>query len=304
MPITVTLPTPYAFLGPGAAIQWSSSLIGPLPTGSQFRLSIDGENEFLHNHYQYVIPTSIPLGAIQIGQTAIPGTNVIASGQYSIQPGHTAYLQITLEEPGTPSPVVVDTGTTSAPWDPQANIEGFIVERLAESAGHGVSTAISSQITDIQTRVTDAQAAVKASVTTAAGVVTQTVGQILSGKTLDLLTLDELTSGPTSDPVRVSFSGFYFGVIVRTTTIPYAWQPIGPDQQWYPADLAVCRIIRGSDLEFRAGIHTPTWMQPTPWRYGSNVMNESTTFGVPPDLTIAVDWGLGCAGQVYLMRLP
>jgi hypothetical protein len=141
-------------------------------------------------------------------------------------------------------------------------------------------------------------------VQTASGPVTTTLSELFSRKALDTLTLEELTSGPTTDPVRASIGLWFYGVIVRVTEIPEDMVPKTPDEQWYFPDLAVLRIFRGVDLEFRRGIHTPTFMQENPWQWGWGFLNENPILGVPPETTVAVDWRAGVSGQVFLQRLP
>jgi hypothetical protein len=104
--------------------------------------------------------------------------------------------------------------------------------------------------------------------------------------------------------VRFTFSVWFTAVIVRVTTIAEDLTPKTPDAEWYFPDLAVLRVYRGGDLEFRRGIHTPTFLSEKPWQWGWSFLNQIPILGTPPDTTVAVDWRAGCCGQVFLMSLP
>lgn len=194
---------------------------------------------------------------------------------------------------------------TGFTWNSVAGLqtrEADILNRLQQmQVTPGITPAQTTTLLDTTSNILDG---ITATITTATGAVTHSVGEILSGQTLDTLTLFEVTSGPTGDPVDSDFTDFFYGVIIRCTTIPDWLSPTTPDNQWYRPDLAVCTIIRGTDIEFREGIHTPTWMKPRPWQYGSSILNETLLFGVPPALHITVNWALGVEGRVYLMRFP
>ena len=131
-----------------------------------------------------------------------------------------------------------------------------------------------------------------------------TAAELWSRKALDILTLQEITPGETFTPVRTGLALWYFGVIVRVTTIDPRITLKTPDSTWSFPDLAVLRVFRGQDLLFRRGIHTPTFMTEHPWEWGWPLLNETPVLGVPPDTEIAVDWAVGCGGHVYLQTLP
>ena len=141
-------------------------------------------------------------------------------------------------------------------------------------------------------------------VKTASGPINTTLSELFSRPQLDSLTLDELTAGETCEPVRVRVADWYFGIIVRVTTVAPELVPKTPDGAWYFPDLAVLRIFRGADLEYRRGIHETSFMVEKPWQWGWQVLNVARFFGVAADYTIAVDWRTGCCGRVFLQRFP
>lgn|SRR6266496_205164 len=304
MPITITTPPPHSIIGPGLTIQWESDFTGPMPTGSTWLFEVTADAEATQGVETWTLPFDSTATNLTMGE---PSTGFRSKGGYILQTGDTAYLQITLRNDVL---AVIDSGTATPHWDASAGL-GYQAEDLITHISGGFTSTDRTRLIDTQTNVAGVVTStasildgITSTITTSAGDVATTLGQIFSGKTLDLITLNELTTGPTGSPVSVEFGGFFFGVIVRLTTIPEWLTPATPDNEWYYPDLAVCRVFRGSDLEFRAGIHTPTWMKPRPWEFGSTILNETTLFGTPPDITIHVDFAFGVEGQVYLMRLP
>jgi hypothetical protein len=290
----IFLPTPTPWVGPGCLVGWNSDFIGPLQTGSHIDLQLATDPEFTGTFIQVVMPVEVPSTSIRVlvdGQTTVP--------RVQTQPavGTPVHIGFQLFDGTQTNPI--DTEVTQAPWDPVA---GAYQVPVSGQGGFTESDRLQLQATEKRTQVLGEPEQLV--IQQPSGPVLTTLGQIFSRQTLDALTLDELTSGPTFDPVRVQFAGWYYGVIVRVTTIAEDLVPKTPDSQWYFPDLAVLRIFRGADLEYRRGIHTPTFMQEQPWQWGSNILNTFDVLGVPPDLTIAVDWRPGCAGQVFLQRLP
>jgi hypothetical protein len=104
--------------------------------------------------------------------------------------------------------------------------------------------------------------------------------------------------------VRAKFSFWFYGVVVRVTTIDPELTPKTPDGQWFFPDLAVLRVFRGADLQYRRGIHTPTFLTDQAWDRGWNIRNQLDLFGVPPDNELAVDWRPGCCGRVFFLKWP
>jgi hypothetical protein len=150
-------------------------------------------------------------------------------------------------------------------------------------------------------------AATTATVTTAAGAVGMTLGQLFSYKTLDLLTLS-YAAGPTCDPIIVNsgdFPNWAYGAIVRTETIPDYMAVTSPDSNYYGEALCVFNVIRGEDLVFSKTIHYASEMiSPLPWLnipWVEGVLNLPI---LPPDMTFQVFWNTGCCGSLYFMVLP
>lgn len=120
----------------------------------------------------------------------------------------------------------------------------------------------------------------------------------------DSLTLTELTSGPTGQPLNVHLTSVTFGVIVRLVNIPDELVPQTPDNQYWSKTLATVRVFRGNDLWIRAPIHTPTRIVSfekegiTIW-----VANATLTQWLL-NIRVLVDFLPGVTGQVFQMHFP
>lgn len=299
MPIVVHPGPGGLVLGPGVPINWSSDFIGPLPTGSTWELHWFEGTEPTNPWLTEVISNPTVFSGSTTPFVSNANKNMTINVANTIRTGANAHVEIELRSPTG----VLDSGTFSATWDTSAGI----ATQLLQTQGTVQGGFTAQDRVDLQTTL--ARTALigepgQLVVQQASGPIPTTLAEIFSRKALDLLTLDELTGGETGDPVRASLGLWFYGVIVRVTTIAEDLVPKTPDFNWYFPDLAVLRIFRGQDLEYRRGIHTPTFMVENPWQWGWGFLNENPILGVPPDTTVAVDWRLGCAGQVFVQRLP
>lgn len=301
MPITIT-PSPQGnIVGPFVNVGWSSDFIGPLPEGSLISLTISTDAEGSNVVGFVSKPTNLNHGTINLYQSPRESTTT-ESGTYGYTEGGSVYVLAQLSEPGS----VLDSGSTTATWSNTVGLAGElrIIQQDVQSASTGLTTTQATQLSNIDTRTQNVLGDTTPTITDTAGAHPYTLAELFSGKALDTLTLTELSPGPTSDPVTSDISGWYFGVIVRIATIPDHLQPLTPASDWYPPDLAVLRVFRGTDMEERFGIHTPSLFHPFHGLYGGVVLNETLLFGVPPLTSIEVDWAPGVSGQVFLMLFP
>lgn len=298
MPISIQQPVP-PVLGPGLVLNVHTDSAGPIPGDWSWHIRILRQGE-----EQDSIFLSGPI------RTDIQQNAFVVIGQDT--PGWTQTVRTTVGlADNTPVNVVVDlvdtlgtvhdTGSSQAyTWDSTTNLWSLI----NQAASGGFKETDRQQLADVHTATQVLGLPTDLVLQTASGLVQTTLAAIFSRKTLDQLTLAELTAGETCEPVRASIAGWFFGVIVRVTQIDPNLTPKTPDAQWYFPDLAVLRVFRGADLEYRRGIHTPTFMQEQPWQWGWSFLNETQILGVPPDITVAVDWRPGCCGQVFVQYLP
>jgi hypothetical protein len=301
VPITVTLNPPNHEVGPGFSIQLSSDFIGPLPIGSTWRVRGCTDVEFRNA----LIDIQVPAPGHQYGgnwlnwdQSFTAATNQTAAA------GTTVHVQAELLNQ---SFVVIDSGVADGVWQPSAGlgVQAFLNTKQQGQGGGALTPEQNQLLVDTERRTQALGEPVDLVIRAASGLVQTTLAQLFSRQTLDVVTLGEVTNGPTCEPVRASVDRWWFGVVIRVTTIPDELVPKTPDEQWYFPDLAVLRVFRGQDLEYRRGIHTPTFMTDhAPWQYSSPLYNLVQVFGAPPDTTIAVDWRAGCCGQVWLQVLP
>jgi len=294
MPITVTVPQPLDHIGPGINISFTSDFIGPLEAGSKWRIKFDTDPEFVTPTVITTQPASTVSDSYEL--FGVHSSSVLESrvGGREIANGATAHVQVELLSPAN---AVLDSGVETKQWDTVSLLPQFVREYFQLTTGKGLSSAQASQLTEIQNSV-------HAQITTATGDITLQLGQLFSRQTLDRLTLLEITDGETFDPVSADVASYFFGVIVRVTTIPDAYAPRLIDNDWRYPDLAVLRVFRGADLEYRRGIHTSSWLASSPWGYNLQILNLAFFDTPPPETTVRVDWALGCGGRVFLMAWP
>lgn len=213
-------------------------------------------------------------------------------GEWGVTEGTTVHVLATLTEPVS---TVVDSGSTTAAYSGTAGIGALL---QAQTSVAGFTTTDRAHLQTITDQMT-------VSVTNALGTTAVNLRDLLSQRTLDALTLIEISAGPTALPVTADVSNqWVFGVIVRITTIPSNLQPFTPDGDWYVPDLAVLTIFRGTDKARRVPIHTSSHMEyPLPG-YADAAVKEFTLGTQPPWSSVEVDFMPGAAGRVYLMGFP
>jgi hypothetical protein len=295
MPITITLPPPHQNIGLGVPVQLATSIATPGPTPLTWQFGVYTDTDFTQTAFFQSVTN-------QSASTSF----ILAQGERPWFFGYTAVPAVTdtvhirarlFADDGT----LLDTGTLNAPWTKDAEAQLLTVQPTAEAT---LNPTQSQQLTDSERRTRVLGEPNALVVETPSGPATLTLADLFSRNTLDRLTLDEVTNGPTCAAVRANFSFFYYGVIVRVTTIDPELEPRTPDAQWYFPDLAVLRIFRGADLQYRRGIHTPTFLTEQAWEFQWNIRNVLDVLGVPPDNTLAVDWRPGCCGQVFFLKWP
>lgn len=300
MPITI-VSQPGTTIGPGQGFIVRTSLVGPIPNTWSWRLSVVRPADEANN----ILVMTAPVWSVddrerrfQVegdpdgGQTSAYGTYVSVNTNDSVN--------LNMELVGPDGTTVHDSGTvTGLRWDSSTS-----ASRLLAPAGGGLTSEQAGQLTDAERRTRVLGEPGDLTVDTPSGSFPLSLAELFSRTSLDQLTLAEVTSGPTCDAVRAQFSFFYYGVIVRVTTIAPELVARTPDHEWYFEDLAVLRIFRGADLQYRRGIHTPTFLTDHAWEFQWNIRNVLDVLGVPPDNTLAVDWRPGCCGQVFFLKWP
>lgn len=296
MPITVVLPAPEHDIGPGFTVEVHTDITDELPVNASWVVSVGLDDNVAQQIDQVFVPATGKTQRFVLHdgtQGYQPQLNYVA------QPGTQVFVQVQL---------VTDVGdqidvSPSVPshWQPTTMLWQQL--QLKPSAG-ALTGQQAQQLTDTERRTQLLGEPANLLIQTASGPQPFTLADLFSRNTLDRLTLSEVTSGPTCDPVAFVFNEWYVGVVVRVTTIAPELTPKTPDDDWYFPDLAVLRVFRGADLKFRRGIHTPTFMTDERWEWNWNIRNVLAMLGGPPATTVRVDWRAGCCGQVFLLRFP
>jgi len=301
LPITITLPAPASDFGPGSYIKASTTHVFGDPGSAEWEIAIRRNNELVVEVFAIKGPIE-SFDWVWLGE--LRGTYVRDTTQRDFLLADPINLTLEVSDGG----VVVESANVDLKWNGEAFL-GQQAYQLAQQAQTPVQGGFTAQdrvlLTDAERRSQVLGEPTALIVEGSSGPLQVTLGDIFSRKTLDQLTLQELTNGETCDPVRVQLGllNWFHAIIVRVTTIAPDLVPKTPDHEWYFPDLAVLRVFRGADLEYRRGIHTPTFIQEKPWQWGWSFLNQVPILGAPPDTTIAVDWREGCCGRVFGMFL-
>lgn len=291
MPITVISPIGPSF-GPGLLFLAHSDVISPGATDVLWNIRVTGgpqEREIISQNFSST-------GTDGSGVIGIGSKHVVPAPTYSVPAGTSVAIDVFAQANDTGE--IDSAHLTGYVWEP-TEASWALAQQIQTSSG--IDQELRQNITDTNRRTLTLGEPTDLTFTSASGPIQTTLAQIFSRATLDRLTLDELTNGPTCTPVRVQVESWFWAVIVRVTTIAPDLMPKTPDGNWYFPDLAVLRVFRGIDLERRRGIHTPTFIEERPWQWGWWFDSTNPIWGVPPDMTVEVDWREGCCGQVFLM---
>ena len=299
MPITFTPASPAGVVSPGLPIQLQSDFIGPLPSGSfwtvDFYATETSELPFFH--------------VLFFTQSNIIGTTPFVPESDKIQQTPTQDWPVdgsSIKIVGTLSDGnhIQDEDSTTITWSDTAGLGKQAYVNALQGRGTGLTEGQANQLAAVDTRTQAVLGDDPPVITTPDGAETFTIPALLSGKTLDMLTTTEVSSGPGPGPFASSLENWFFGVIVRVTSLPEWLTPATPAQDWYYPDLAVLRVFRGTDVEERYGIHTVSFMHPFHGLYAGVLLNETLLFPNPPDSSIEVEFLDGVEGQVFLLRFP
>lgn len=143
MPITFT-PNPNGpRLGPGVQIGFSSDLIGPLPQGTFWRVTLRGTGGELFPWIVWEKPTQSPFGGHWTPFLLDPGSNLTTNVANTIQAGAAASATVELVTPTA----VVDSGTLSSTWDATSGMP-FVIDQRVGAQGGGFTSQDRQVLTD------------------------------------------------------------------------------------------------------------------------------------------------------------
>lgn len=281
-------------------MQLQSTFIGPFPADTQWHLAINLGNDFTKPFIEWTAPCTGPI------TTLTPFADarwVEQRNAWTPANGRVVVVEARIVQPGN---VVVDSGTQSTiPWDTTTGLT-YQIKALGQGQIQGGFTDTDRQLlTTTEQRTTLLGEAGQLLVQTASGPLQTTIAQLLSRNSLDRLILEEMTSGPTCTPVRITLAPIaQFAIVIRCTSVPDDIIFKTPDQEWAFPDLAVLRIFRGQDLVYRRGIHEVTFETEAPWAWGTNVLDKNLLGIPPPQTQVFVDWRTGVCGQVFIRHMP
>lgn len=320
MPITITIPTNGA-VGPGAFLNLASNVQGPPAVGFIFvvdviPLDVGAEQGWIKhqvgsNSQQLSIMLQDPYG----GWTYTKEENTPTVGGQ-------VRLNVTLQD----GQQVIDQGTVDVPWQTEpfaSQWQWYLAQKFQsqgltneqaqqlQQASDNSQTALENwqqyetvTLPSLQDMLNNIIGGVTATVTTATGAVSSTLGQIFSGKTLDTLTSEVLAAACYPESIdHLLVPALWYGVQVNLTAVPdyVAWT--APGENWTPQDLAVLTISRGGDQVYRVGVHTRR-VEVYPLPGVPLVPMELDLPVTPPDYRIQVAFAAGVCGELVGLYLP
>jgi hypothetical protein len=320
MPITLTPTNGAGVYGPGLAFNYTSTYPGPLSGPGTLVVDFSNSSE----------PTTGGFGLQSSGQGLSGGTsiytdpnNTYTDNNHGFQTDTTVDITVSLRD----STGVVDTGTTTGQWDATTGL-GHQAYYYYTHASSGTGGFTATDRSDLQTTLANTntmatnwsdyenttlpslqsvlssiQNGVTAAITTAGGLVTTTLGQLFSGKTLDTLLSQDIGSGCDDSPIDVTLVGSVFGIFLEITTIPAWYAFTGPAGDYSQQALATLQILRGGQIILRKGIHeVSTMVYPLPGL--PNFDLELDLNLVPPQYEVKVWFNTGVCGDLRGQYLP
>jgi hypothetical protein len=296
MPVTITPNSPAGIVGPGIQVVVQSDFVGPLPSTAFWQILF-----YPHSGEQLVYSMTIQLNENPTWGTPFVAetSRILYDYRGPVADGASVDVQAKLFQDNFTQ---LDDGQITTTWSATAGLATVVTNN---TSGGGLTSEQATQLSETDTNVSAILAQTQISVTTAEGTSLVNLRDFLAKHTLDALTLLEITSGCTGDPVTADIGPtWYFGIIVRICTLPDWLTPTTPDANWYFPDLAVLTIFRGADNEKRIPIHTTSHLESPLPGFGSTVISDFLLNLVPPQTSFEVDWMAGVTGQVYVMKLP
>lgn len=323
MPIAITPAPPAGLVGPGIFLGVVSSFIGPLPTGTFWRVNVYsplGESvPMLHNEF---IAFTVADELMLAGQD-----NTFINQWTQFQPADGDTINVTVDLIQPPS-TVIDHGAGDFTWSNTAGVARLLSDPVHGLAPNGLNSTEQAQLAAADSQSANAQFYASSALTELTSNVEPTLATIISNITatiksagsdlaipigalfglfsIDHLTTIEVTSGPTSAPVNALLNTRIYGFIVRVTTLPVEAYTVGIGNVWVEPPLARFAIDRGGDELYSQVIHNPsTMIYPAPgvWSIPFIQIALDLPF-TPPDYTVHVEWAAGAAGQVFVMSVP
>lgn len=324
MPVSITLQPPATGFGPGIALNVHTDLVGPIPSGAQWTLTLFSDTDQLHvlgqgfagqnDHDRLFRPYTSDFQTTWI----VAGTSTLTEqARPTLRAELRSSTNVLLDTGTTTFPVVDTTGGlgTQVLLAPQANIQGGFTAQdrtnLNTTTQHTTTmdtnwqqyeTVTLPSLQDVLNNITTSVTAVVGAGATA---VSQTIGELFSLKPFTSLIQQDLSGGETCEnlDIDLSLTSFY-GLELIITNYPDDWKFTTPDHQWGHRDLAVLELTLGGVLLLRHGIHTlshsvkPLPTYPLPWLFFVPTALQ------PAGLHVRVYWEAGVCGRLIGETLP
>jgi hypothetical protein len=189
-------------------------------------------------------------------------------------------------------------------WDPTANL-AMVIQAQGQSVTGGLTVEEHDAVLQTNELSLAINSATTTTMTLGGQAVSLPIGQVLSSNLLDALTVDDLSGGPTCNPIKIDLSlSTLYGIVLIITAVPDETAFRTPDQGYVFPDLAVINIIRGGHILARHGIHSlshtiyPLPGLPFPW------LTSLAAPLQPPDYHVNVDFAVGVCGQLLGLKAP
>lgn len=320
MPITITLPQPFNWVGAGLPLQVQSSFIGPPAPGSLWDIVFAVDPEGAQPIHHETVPwTNNP----QLIYPHTVGLPVAILEPWAVQNATDVYTLIQLLEGTTP----IDSGSVQAQW---ASFEGQseqiwrVAQQLQGQGGFTETDRAAVQqaatqtnqllgldptyagdtIATVQQVVGNIFDGISATIQGAAGAAVKTLGSLFSGKTLDLVTTIGLGSACAPDVIDINVTGAtVFALDVQVTSFPDYFYALPYADNYYRQTFGTVEIIRGGNVVHWHGLHTRSYrVEPLPGTVSGPVVLQLPV--LPFDYRFRIVPAPGVCLTAQIDRLP
>jgi|SRR5215469_2778217 len=250
--------------------------------------------------WPYGEPINVP---VQGGSTTVDLTPVTDQTSQIISNQDTYMPQITEIE--SQIPTILTNQSTALPQIADTQTKTTNVLTDTTNMVNTLFPQLQTPIDYIQDTIANVWNGIQGVITGAGGAITSTIGQILSGKTLDLLTETDLGTVCFPDTLSVELGGgYFFAIKAILTSYPdwYLWT--GPGETYATQSLGTLEVFRGGALVARVGLHTHTHeIYPLPGWSEFPIISE-VLVPVPPDYNVVLVPGPETCWDLVALKMP
>jgi hypothetical protein len=301
VPVIVT-PTPdHNLVGPGLIATIGASVLD-LSAATQWIVRISSDSDNVNVISSAFKPFTNRNDFFQWGNNAVQGWQWTQGGQAAAPEAATVYARGVVLAPGN---VILDSGTTPVTYTGTGGIGAYIPIALGAHEAQLPSDVL-AQLTQTYDNTNTLIAGITANLTGSAGAVAQTLGQIFSGKTLDVLTEGDLGSKchPEVLTATVPIGGSAYGLLTEALSWPDWYAFTGPAGDYAQQVLYTLRLARGGNVVLWQGVHTTTHLvYPLPGipNIGIGLVNLPVD---PGEYTVTITPNTGVCVGAQLLGFP